>query len=277
MSRIGPRALFTLTVLLGAVCAPAQQQKPLWEFGLGAGFLAFNDYRGSDTTHVYPLPVPYLLYHGTYFKSDRDGIRGLFLNQDRVELNVSVNATTPVHDGSARHGMPDLRSTVEIGPQLNVHLWKRADELVKLDLRLPLRAAFTVELTPRLVGGFFAPHLNLDLLQSRGDEGWKLGALAGPLFANARYNDYFYSVAPQYAAPGRPAFQAVGGYAGTQALLSVTRRYPDFWLGAYVRHDWLSGASFEDSPLVRRDSYWSAGFGIAWIISRSSRLVESED
>jgi MipA family protein len=277
MSTANVRALFTLTALLGAVCVHSQQQKPLWEFGLGAGFLVFNDYRGSDTTHLYPVPIPYLLYHGTYFKSDRDGIRGLFLDQDRVELNLSVNATTPVHNDSARHGMPDLRSTVEIGPQLNVHLWKSADQLVKLDLRLPVRAAFTVELTPHLVGAFFAPHLNLDLAQFRGDEGWKLGLLAGPLFANRRYNDYFYTVAPQYAVPGRPAFQAEGGYAGTQALISLTRRYPDFWIGAYVRHDSLAGASFEDSPLVRRDSYWSAGFGMAWIIGRSSRRVESDD
>jgi len=35
--------------------------------------------------------------------------------------------------------------------------------------------------------------------------------------------------------------------------------------------------SFENSPLVRRDSYWSAGFGVAWLIRQSDRLVESDD
>jgi outer membrane protein len=262
---------------LAACSAGHAEQKPLWDLGLGAGFLAFNDYRGSDTTHLYPVPVPYLIYRGTYFKSDRDGIRGLFLSQERVELNLSFNATTPVHNDSARAGMPDLRSTVEIGPQLYVHLWKSTEERVKLDLRLPLRAAFTVQAPPHLVGLIFAPHLNLDLAQFRGDYGWKLGLLAGPLFQDKRYNDYFYTVAPQYAAPGRPAFDAPAGYAGTQALVSLTRRYPLFWVGAYLRHDSLSGASFEDSPLVRRNSYWSAGLGVAWIIRQSTQLVESED
>jgi MipA family protein len=97
------------------------------------------------------------------------------------------------------------------------------------------------------------------------------------LFADHRYDDYFYSVAPQYAIAGRPAFQAAGGYAGTQALVSLSRRYPAYWIGAYIRHDTLAGASFADSPLVKRDSYWSAGFGVAWMIRQSSRLVESED
>ena len=103
------------------------------------------------------------------------------------------------------------------------------------------------------------------------------GAYAGPLFANRRYDDYFYSVAPPYASPGRPAFAAAGGYAGTQFLTSLSRRYPDYWVGAYLRHDTLAGASFAASPLVRRDSYWSVGFGIAWIIRRSSVLVESDE
>ena len=244
---------------------------------MGAGVLVFNDYRGSDTTHVYPLPLPYLIYRGTFFKSDRDGVRGLFLNQERVELNLSVNATTPVRNDAARHDMPDLRSTVEIGPQLNVHLWKSPDQRARLDLRLPVRAAFTLEASPRYVGSFAAPNLSLDLAQRSGEGGWKLGLLAGPLFAQRRYDDYFYSVARQFVAPGRPAFTAAGGYAGTQALISLTRRYPAFWVGAYLRHDSLSGASFEDSPLVRRSSYWTGGFGIAWIISRSTQLVESQE
>lgn len=276
-----PRLRSTLSALaaLAALAAGTThaEEKPLWEVGLGAGFLVFNDYRGAATTHVYPVPVPYLIYRGKFLKSDRDGLRGLFLNQDRVELSLSVNATAPVRNDSARHGMPDLRSTVEVGPQLNVHLWRSADQRVKLDLRLPLRTALTLQAAPHYVGVFIEPHLALDLAQFQGDDGWKLGLLAGPLFADRRYDDYFYTVAPQFAAADRPAYTAHGGYAGSEALASLTRRYPRFWVGAYLRHDSLAGASFENSPLVRRDSYWSAGFGVAWLIRQSDRLVESDD
>jgi MipA family protein len=268
-------ALFGATMLAPAAALPEQQ--PLWEFGLGAGALVFNDYRGADTTHVYPVPLPYFVYRGKLLEADRDGLRGKLFKQDRIELNLSVNATTPVRNNSARSGMPDLRSTLEIGPSLNAHLWRSADRRLKLDLQLPARAAFTVEASPRAIGWFCAPHLNLDVAQHAGSGGWKLGLLMGPLFAERRYDDYFYSVAPQYAAPGRPAYAAPGGYAGTQLLVSLTRRYPTWWVGTYLRHDTLGGASFEASPLVKRDSYWAGGIGFAWMIAASERLVESTD
>jgi len=282
--RVGPRllrrgapaaALVLLASLTPRAARPGEQ--PLWEFGLGVGALVFNDYRGADTTHAYPVPVPYFLYRGKFLESDRDGLRGKLFRQDRIELNLSVNATTPVRNNSSRAGMPDLRPTLEIGPSLNAHLWRSADSRAKLDLRLPARSAFTVEAHPHGIGGFFAPHLNLDLAQYAAATGWQVGLLAGPLFAERRYDDYFYSVAPEYVTPTRPAYAAPGGYAGTQALVSLTRRFPAHWFGAYLRHDSLEGAAFAGSPLVKRDSYWSGGLAFVWMIGRSQRLVESDE
>ena len=81
---------------------PAQaKQEPLWEFGLGAGAIAFEDYRGSNTTHAYPLPVPYFRYNGKFLKADRDGVRGTLFNQNWLEINVSFNLTTPVRTDRA--------------------------------------------------------------------------------------------------------------------------------------------------------------------------------
>jgi len=272
------RALLSLVVLATAATSPARaDEKPLWEFGLGAGMFVFNDYRGSNTTHAYPIPVPYFVYRGEIFKSDQEGLRGRLFHLDRVELNLSISGTTPVRNDSARHGMPDLRPTLEMGGSLNVHLWRSSDERFKLDLRLPARAAVTVEASPRMIGVFVEPHINLDIAQFRGSEGWKLGLLAGPLFADRRYNDYFYTVSPQYATADRPAYEAPGGYAGTQMLVSLTRRFPGHWCGFFVRHDTLGGASFASSPLVKTNSYWSGGFGVIWVISQSSRNVESDE
>ena len=272
------RALLCIAMLATAVTSPTRaDQKPLWEFGLGAGVLVFNDYRGSNTTHAYPIPVPYFVYRGEIFKSDREGPRGRLFHIDRVEFNLSINGTTPVRNDSARQGMPDLRPTLEMGGSLNVHLWRSSDERFKLDLRLPARAALTVEASPRMIGVFVEPHISLDITQFRGSEGWKLGLFAGPLFADRRYNDYFYTVSPQYATAERPAYEAHGGYAGTQTLVSLTRRFPGHWYGFYVRHDTLGGASFASSPLVKTNSYWSGGFAVTWVIRRSSQNVESDD
>ena len=60
-------------------------------------------------------------------------------------------------------------------------------------------------------------------------------------------------------------------------LAAVSKRYPKFWTGAYLRYDDLDGASFENSPLVKSHSYWSAGIGFAWMIGHSSRLVNVPD
>jgi outer membrane scaffolding protein for murein synthesis (MipA/OmpV family) len=245
--------------------------------GLGVGLVAFNDYRGADTSHAFPVPVPYFIYRGHILKSDRNGTRAQFFTAPRVEFNLSVAATTPVRDSSERAGMPDLRSTVELGGSLEAHLWRSDDSRLKLDFRLPARAAATVESQPRMIGVYVTPQLNLDIEQYPRAEGWKLGLLAGPVFETRRYSAYFYSVAPQYATASRPAYEAPGGYAGTQLLVSLTRRFPKYWIGAYVRYDTLAGASFADSPLVTKNSYWTGGFGFAWIIRQSSRLIESDD
>jgi len=270
----------TLSAALLAACwamPVLSKEEPLLEYGLGVGAVAFEDYRGSNSSHVYPLPIPYLVYHGKFLKSDREGVRGTLFNQDRVELNLSVNATTPVRNDRERNGMPDLRSTLELGPSLELHLLRSDDARIKFDLRMPLRAAFTVESSPRMIGWTFTPRFNLDVADPLGFTGWHLGLLTGPLFADRRYNDYFYTVAPQYATAARPVYQAVGGYAGTQAIAACSRRFPHFWVGAYVRYDTLSGAAFIDSPLVQRRSYWSTGFGISWMIHRSSTMVEVPD
>jgi len=198
-------------------------------------------------------------------------------NQDWVELNLSGNATTPVRNDRARHGMPDLKSTLEIGPSLDFHLLHSTDSRIKLDLRLPLRSAITVDASPKFIGWTFTPRLALDVADPAGFAGWKAGLLIGPLFADRRYHEYFYSVAPPYATASRPVFQAAGGYAGTQAIAALSKRYPRYWVGAYVRADTLAGAAFAESPLVQRPWYWSAGIGISWMIHTSAQMVEVPD
>ncbi|MEP7311864.1 MAG: MipA/OmpV family protein [Pseudomonadota bacterium] len=269
-------ALALLATALWAGWARAEQ-KPLWELGLGVGAIVFRDYRGADSSSAYPLPVPYFVYRGKYLQSDRDGLNTRLFNQERVELRLSLNATPPVSQSPTRAGMPKLRPTVEAGPSLDLHLWESAADKVKLAVNLPLRAAFTIERTPHAIGWFFAPHVNVDIEDALGHSDWNLGLQAGPLFANRRYHDYFYSVAPQYATADRPVFTAAGGYSGTQFLAALSKRFPAYWVGGYVRYDTLAGAHFTASPLVKQDSYWMAGVAVTWMIRESDRRVEVDD
>ena len=252
-------------------------KKPLWELGLGVAGLRLPDYRGSDQYRGYLVPLPYVVYRGTWLKADRDGARALLVDTQRVKVDVSVAASTPTRsrDNTAREGMPNLPAVGEVGPNLNYTIAGSVENHWRLDVRLPLRAAFTLQRSPKFIGTTFSPHLNLDLGGVAG--GWGVGMLTGPLFADHKYHEHFYSVDAAYATPDRPAYQAHGGYAGWQALAATSRRFGNTWVGGFVRYDSLRGAAFEDSPLVRRNSALTFGFGVSWILATSSELVTAND
>jgi outer membrane protein len=268
-------------VLLGAMFgtrAHAEQQ-PLWDFGLGVGAVVFNDYRGASAMHGYPVPVPYFVYRGKFLRADRNGVHGRFLDLLHLEFDVSGDATPPVFSrhSAPRHGMPDLASTVELGPSVIWHAWRSDDQRLRVDLHSPVRDAITLDSPPKSIGWTWAPTLNVDYLGKGRATGWNFGVLAGPLYSQRQYNSYYYAVAPQYATVARPSYQPPGGYTGSQMLISTSKRFRDYWFGAYLRHDWLQGAVFDPSPLVQQRSYWSGGFGFVWMIRSSSRMVDSDE
>lgn len=263
-------ALAAAGALPGAAKA---EDKPLWELGGGVGGLVLPHYRGSANSQQWLLPVPYYVYRGRIFKADRDGARALLLDTRRVDLDLSLAASAPANSegDSAREGMPNLAGTVELGPRLNLHLADGRDW--KLDLRLPLRAAVTLQSRPRDIGWTFTPVLNLD---------WRLpvfdlGVQAGPIWSDRRQNGYFYGVAPEYSTATRPAYQARGGYGGWQGTLAASRRVGHFWAGAFVRRDSVAGAVFEPSPLVTQRTGWSYGFAVSYVFAVSETRVPVED
>jgi outer membrane scaffolding protein for murein synthesis (MipA/OmpV family) len=253
------------------------QPRPEWEFGLGATGLKLPDYRGSDESRDYLLPFPYVIYRGERFRVDRQGIRGIFFESDRVEINLSLNATPPVdsEDNRARQGMPDLDPTLEIGPRIDYRLLSDRVEEWALEIRVPVRAAIATDFShTKGVGFVFSPHLSLTTRPVLAGVKWNFGAQAGPLFATREFHEYFYAVGPEVATPERPVYEPSGGYSGAYALVSLSRRFPRFWVGAFARYDTLKGAVFDDSPLVRRDYAFAAGIAIAWVFAESEKKVE---
>jgi outer membrane scaffolding protein for murein synthesis (MipA/OmpV family) len=253
---------------------------PLWEAGAGVAVISFPEYRGSDQRRTFVLPVPYLVYRGEYLKADRNSVRGQFLKNDRVELSVSVNGSIPVDstDNAARKGMPDLDPTLELGPNLLLTILRKADRSLEIGVRMPARTVIATDFShTHNVGWVFQPQINIDFRDTWLGEGWNVGFAAGPLYADRRYHNYFYGVAPAFATPQRPAFNAAGGYAGSQILGAVSKRFPSFWVGAFARWDTLAGAVFEASPLVRQKDSFAAGFAIAWILGKSQKTVEAEE
>jgi MipA family protein len=147
----------------------------------------------------------------------------------------------------------------------------------QLHLLLPVRAAFTLGGRPESIGWVAHPKLNLDITNLAAMPGWNLGLQAGPLLGDRRQHAYFYDVDAAYATASRPAYRASGGYAGMQMLMALSKRYPGYWVGAFVRYDNLQGAGFADSPLVRTPQYFAAGFAVSWMLGESATQVMTND
>jgi len=267
-----------ILLLLGASVLPVHAElRPEWEFGLGATGFTFPDYRGSDESRGYLLPFPYVIYRGDILRVDRQGVRGVFFESDRVEFDVSLSGTPPVDSSKnrAREGMPDLDPTFEIGPRLNVILARDASRDRALSFRLPVRAVIATDLSYADGQGVTAfPNLTYDARPRFFEGRWRLGLQAGLLYATRHYHRYFYSVDERFATPERPAFSAPGGYSGASLAASLTRRFQKIWVGAFARYESLKGVAFEASPLMRRDYAFTAGIAAAYVFAESRNKVE---
>lgn len=274
---MGARRLVSALALGIIAHAPlCADEQPLWELGVGVAPLSFPAYRGSRDRQNYVLPLPYVVYRGEVLKADRRGVRGLLVDTDRIELNVSVRGALPVDsdESDARRGMPDLDPTLQIGPSLEFLLAE--DQQRRLRLKLPLRGVIATDFNDFETAGFlFHPHL--DFTAPKALAGWNLGINVGPIFATRDNHEYYYEVAPQFATADRPRFSPSGGYSGTAAIAGVSRRFDRFWAGAFLRYDNLSGAAFEDSPLAETDHALSTGFAIAWIFAQSKKMVPTRE
>ncbi len=268
-------------VALACCCVPLPgttalaAEAPRWEAGAGLGVVTFPVYRGAAESDTWPVPIPYFIYRGSVLRADRTGVNAVFVDEPRLRMDLSANASPPVRSSRApvRRGMEDLRPTVELGPSLEAWLWQSDDARARLSVQLPVRSAVTLEASPRAVGVVGGVYLNFDRMDAFGRPGWALGLRVGPGFQSRRYDAYFYGVRPDQATVDRPAYSPPGGYAGTSAVVSLSKRFARHWFGAFVRYDTLSGAAFGQSSLIESRHYLAGGIGFVWVLATASELV----
>jgi len=271
--------LFILLSILFPVRALCEE-KPLWELGVGLGFLQMPDYRGSDENRRYLLPYPYFVYRGDILRVERERISGRIFETDRVLLDISLNGSVPVDSSKnqERQGMTDLDPTFEIGPSLNITLLEDRQDRYKLKLALPVRAVFSTDFSSvRHEGWVFHPRLSFENADIIPGAGLNLGLSVGPMFADQGYHRYFYAVDPAFATSLRAPYDAGGGYSGSTFTVGLNKTLSPFILNAFVSLDFLQGAAFEDSPLVKNKYSVMYGFAVSWIFLKSSERVQKGD
>lgn len=264
--------LIALTALLSAfTCADESTdeiQQKTWELGLGAGVVAGPDYRGSDEYRTFASPIPYFIYRGKYIRSDREGIRGNFLRTDKYEFTLSASASiTPDADkNELRQGMPELGSTLELGPSFNINLTGE-DFSRGWQLQLPWRAVFAIGGDE---SGYKGSIIQPQLVFTTQLSDWVFNYRAGITYASDDYHTYYYSVALEYTTEQRAAFSAKAGYSGWNNNFSFSRSFDQQGFKTrfafFVRYDNIEHTDFNESPLAVSDHSVRGGIAIIWVI-----------
>jgi MipA family protein len=271
-------ALLVAPVATPTLAQDAATRRPVLEAGIAGGGGWVPDYPAAAQNHWRGLVAPFLIYRGELLRSDDRGLRGRLYRGEDLELNLSLGGAfrASSRNNRAREGMPDLDWIGELGPALRWEAWRDATRRRRITLEVPLRAVFSTDLSQIRYRGFtFAPeiafeHLGLFHPGSRARIG------IGPVFGSGRFMDYFYRVEGDFARPGRPAYDAKGGYLGTRVQFSyrlpVTERLS---VVAGGRLENFSGATNADSPLYRREFNATLVGGISFSLYRSEATVES--
>lgn len=255
--------------LIASAGANAQDDiEKKWEFGLGVGAVTGPDYRGSDEYRNFISPIPYFVYRGKVIRSDRDGIRGNFLRTDKYEFTFSASAaiTPDADENELREGMPELGSTLELGPSFNINL-TGADFSQGWHLQLPWRAVFAIGADE---SGYIGSILQPQFVYRNKFSDWTFTYRAGITFASDAYHDYYYNVEQQYVTETRSYFNADGGYSGWNSQMALSRSFNRNGirtrLALFIRYDNIGGTDFNKSLLVVTDHSYRGGLAFIWVI-----------
>lgn len=249
----------------------AHRALPLWEAGLlGFGYTQ-PAYPGADDRTSALLGLPYLVYRGQYLRAERGNVGLRALMTPRIEMDVGFGASlgSSSSDVAARRGMPDLGTMIEFGPRLKINLGDVSSGRSDMRLQFPLREVIDISDGFRSKGIAFEPQWVID---KRLPDNWLASIDLGALFGDKELNDTYYGVTPAEATPTRPSYTARSGLIALRAGLFATHPLSsDVRLICTIRVESLAGAANTDSPLVRRNSGWSAGIGLVWVLGRSEQ------
>ena len=253
----------------------ADSGKPLWEIGIAAFGFSIPQYMGDEERYTLPLAVPYFIYRGEFLRIDRDGIRGILSEQNNLSLDLGFSFGLPVsNDNEAREGMPELYFTGEVGPRLNWAL-DMPDDAPETSLHLPLR--YVLDTQGKALGWVVEPTLKLEKEDFGRDNRFSLRLDLGALFTSKSYNDYYYSVEPEYVTEDRPAYNPGSGLHSYFAkLMAGYRMNHDLNLRLYLTARTLSPGVVADSPLVKDQRYLMAGIGFIWRFWKSEQRVDAD-
>ena len=199
---------------------------------------------------------------------DRNLIQGNLWKSGNWNLEISLGGAVRVEsdNNEAREGMDDLDFIAEAGPALQYYFSGDRLNDNALFLTLPVRSAISTDFTDISARGFtFNPTLT-----------WRRGYTSdhrlvrpqitfGLRSASDAYHHYIYGVDRRFETHSREEYDGEAGYGGFTLSYSTSIRWKDYLLAGFVRYSNISGAVFEDSPLVRQNENFLFGAAFAYL------------
>lgn len=262
-----------ITLLLCCIAAlpgNVYADKSQWELGVGLTAMNIPLYPGSAEDKAYVFPIPHILYRSERLEID-NGLEATFLKTQRTRFNISADFAVPVNsrDSVARAGMPDLDLIIQIGPSLQITLAGGRFKPSHFRLELPVRAAVATDFgSAEHVGWVFEPRFTYETRRPY-KTGFAYLISAGLRFSTEELHQYYYDVNPGYATAERPAYESSAGYSGLFIDYIANWRTDNLIFFGLLRYQNLSGAAYEDSPLIEQKDYLLVGVGVTWIFARN--------
>lgn len=238
------------------------------EVGGGIFMADIPHYLGSDQSEQYVLPVPYIRYQSDDLDIDRNSFTGYLWQQGNLHLDISAGVSIAVDskDNTAREGLDDLDWVFELGPSLNYYLMGTPQTKRHLYFGLFTRKAMATDFgSVTNVGWHYGPSIYFEspLLVTNSYE-LSTSIRANANFADDRYLNYYYSISLLDSSAERAEFNNHSGYSGSDLSVGINFDTKKYWLGGFVKYDYLANTKQQHSPLVKQNSNISLGFGVAW-------------
>ena len=249
------------------ISLPKARADEAYKYGLGVIGIGGNQYRGSDQSKVWLFPFPYISYKTEKVEIESTFFKGTLYKRGRFAFSMSAMAGLNVDSKSniARRGMPALDYTGEAGFEAMFSLWKSDDESMTLNFQCPIREVFSTNLKNLVpIDYFTTPYLNFIFINKKSTYRYKTELSMGPMYAGKKVHAYYYDVSAQYVLADRPVYASKGGYSGFQSAWVNNLDFEHVGFINFFRWDFLSGAVFESSPLVKQKHYLIAGLGVYW-------------
>lgn len=253
---------------------PAVPGLPLWEAGVFGAGITQPAYPGADERASLLFGLPFVIYRGEYLRIDRStvGVRAIKTPRSELDVGFAASLGSRAEGIEARRGMDDLGMLLEFGPRLKINIGDASADPGASRIQIPVRGVFDVNDHFRFRGIAYELQWVKDMELPKN---WSVTTNLAAVFGDQQLVDTFYRVAPGEATPVRPAYAATGGLIALRASLWASHLFtPDMRIISYLRFDSVAGAANHGSPLIRRDSGWTVGLGLAWTLADSERSAK---